>query len=67
MVSGGMIYIASFMKTGTGIQAILRFCLRNLIGFNAVITKGSYLRTRPRDRVRFHDIRTKFHKDWFRY
>jgi hypothetical protein len=35
MASGGMTYIQDLMKTGTGVQAILRFCLRNL--------KGSYL------------------------
>jgi hypothetical protein len=28
--SGDMIYVPSFMETGTGVQAILRFCLRNL-------------------------------------
>jgi hypothetical protein len=30
MVSGSMIYVPSLMKIGIGIQAILRFCLRNL-------------------------------------
>jgi hypothetical protein len=30
MVSGSMIYVPSFMKIGRGVQAILRFCLRNL-------------------------------------
>jgi hypothetical protein len=28
------------MKIGTGVQAILRFCLRNLRGFNVGITDG---------------------------
>jgi hypothetical protein len=30
MVSHGIISIPSFMKIGTGVQAILRFCLINL-------------------------------------
>jgi hypothetical protein len=38
MGSGGMIYVPSFMKIGTGVQAILRFCLRNLRGHNIGIT-----------------------------
>jgi hypothetical protein len=45
--SGGMIYVPSFMKIGTGVQAILMFCLRNLRGCNAGITDGSDLRSRP--------------------
>jgi uncharacterized protein YraI len=40
MGSGGMIYFPSFTKTGTGVQAILRFCLRNLRGCNVGITDG---------------------------
>jgi hypothetical protein len=40
MGSGGMIYIPSLMKTGTGVQAILRFCLSNLNGCNVGITDG---------------------------
>jgi hypothetical protein len=39
IASGGMKYIPSFMKIGTGVQAILRFCLRNLRGSD-VITNG---------------------------
>jgi hypothetical protein len=34
VVSDVMINIPSFIKTGTGVQAILRFCLRNLNGCN---------------------------------
>jgi hypothetical protein len=37
MGSGGMIKIHSFMKIGTGVQAIFRFCLSNLKGCNAGI------------------------------
>jgi hypothetical protein len=32
MASCGVIYLPSFMKTGTGVEAILRFCLNNLNG-----------------------------------
>jgi hypothetical protein len=35
---GGMTYITSFMKIGTGVRAILRFCLSNLRGCNVGIT-----------------------------
>jgi hypothetical protein len=40
MGSGGMIYTPTFMKTGTGVQAILRFCLSNLRGCTVGITDG---------------------------
>jgi hypothetical protein len=40
MVSRGIIYLLSFMKTGRGVQAILRFCLSNLNGCNVVTTDG---------------------------
>jgi hypothetical protein len=35
-----MIYLPSFMKIATGLQAILRFWLRNLKGCNVGITDG---------------------------
>jgi hypothetical protein len=38
--SGGVIHIQSFTKIGTGVQAILKFCLRNLRGCNVGITEG---------------------------
>jgi hypothetical protein len=38
MASRGMICIPTFMKIATGVQAILRFCLRNLRGYNVGIT-----------------------------
>jgi hypothetical protein len=39
MAACGMIYLPSFMKIGTGVQAILRLlCLRNLRGCNVGIT-----------------------------
>jgi hypothetical protein len=40
MVSCGVIYLSSFKKIGTGVQAILRFCLRNLKSCNVGITDG---------------------------
>jgi hypothetical protein len=40
MASDGMIYIPSFMKIGTGVEAILRFCLTSLNGCNVGITYG---------------------------
>jgi hypothetical protein len=36
-----MIYITSFMNIGTGVQAILMFCLGNLRSCNVGITDGS--------------------------
>jgi hypothetical protein len=38
MASCGIICIPSFMKIGTGVQAILKFSLRNLRGCNVGIT-----------------------------
>jgi hypothetical protein len=43
VVSDGMINTSSFIKTGTGAQAILRFCLRNLNGCNVGIIDGNDL------------------------
>jgi hypothetical protein len=43
MASCGVIYVASFMKIGTGVQAILRFCLRYFRGCNVGITDGDFL------------------------
>jgi hypothetical protein len=40
IASCGMIYVPRFMKIGTGIQAILRFGLRNLRGYNFCTTDG---------------------------
>jgi hypothetical protein len=40
ITSCGMICLPSFMKIGTGIQAILRFRLSNLNGCNDGITDG---------------------------
>jgi hypothetical protein len=45
IVSCGMIYICSFMKTGTGVQAIpaLLFCFKNITGCNVGVTDGWHL------------------------
>jgi uncharacterized protein YraI len=40
MASCCMIYIPSFMKIGTVVQAMLRFCLRNLNGCDVGINDG---------------------------
>jgi hypothetical protein len=40
MISGGLIYIPSFMKTGTGVRVILRCRLCNMRGFNVGIIDG---------------------------
>jgi hypothetical protein len=40
MASCGILYIPSSLKIGTGVQAILRLCLRNLRGCNVDITNG---------------------------
>jgi hypothetical protein len=44
IASCGMIYVPSFMKFGTGVQAILGFCLRNLRGCDVGITDRRDLR-----------------------
>jgi hypothetical protein len=36
----GMTHIPNFMKPCTDVQAILRFCLSNLKGYNVGITGG---------------------------
>jgi hypothetical protein len=40
MGSGGMIYVPSFMKIGTGVEAISRFYLSNFKGCNVGISNG---------------------------
>jgi hypothetical protein len=42
-----MIFLASFMKIGTGVQAILRVCFSNLKCCNIGITDGRDLLYRP--------------------
>jgi hypothetical protein len=43
MASYGIIFLLSFMKICKGVQAILRFCLSNLNGYNIGITDGKEL------------------------
>jgi hypothetical protein len=64
MASCVMIYLPSFMKSGTDIQAILRFCLRNLNGCNIGIIDGCYEVCRLYA-LMCTDIHIKIHKDWF--
>jgi hypothetical protein len=40
MVSGGMIYIQSLIKIGSGVEGILKFYLSNLKGSNVGFTDG---------------------------
>jgi hypothetical protein len=40
IASFGAKYIPSVMKIGIDVQAVLRFCLRNLRGCNIAITGG---------------------------
>jgi hypothetical protein len=40
MVLGGILYLPGFMKFGTGIQPMLRFCLNNLRDCNVGVTDG---------------------------
>jgi hypothetical protein len=40
MASCVMIYVLSFMKIGTGVQAIFRRCLKNLTGCSVSVTGG---------------------------
>jgi hypothetical protein len=43
----GIIYLPSFMKVRTGVQATLRFCLRNLIDCGVGITEGGTYKVSP--------------------
>jgi hypothetical protein len=47
MSSGGMMYISSSMKIGTGVQALLRVFLSNLKDCNVDITDDRDLRNAP--------------------
>jgi hypothetical protein len=38
MASSVLIYLPSFMKSGRGVQAILKCCLRNFLGCSVGIT-----------------------------
>jgi hypothetical protein len=38
MASGGKIYVPSFMKFGSSVEAILRLYIRNLRGCNVGVT-----------------------------
>jgi hypothetical protein len=60
MTSCDMIFLPSFMKICAGVQAILRFRLSNMNGCNVGITDEVHRRAG----LRWHDILTKFHKDW---
>jgi hypothetical protein len=40
MYSCDMIFLPNFMKIGTGVESIIRFCLRSLNDCNVGITDG---------------------------
>jgi hypothetical protein len=42
--SGALMYMPSFIKIGTGLQAILRFSLRNLRGCNVGVTLPIFIK-----------------------
>jgi hypothetical protein len=62
MASCGRMDIPSFMKTGAGVQATDIWQTIMLVLLMAAI----YELCHP-DGVRWHDIYSKFHKDWFWY
>jgi hypothetical protein len=59
--------IPTFAKTGTCVQAMLRFFLRNLKGCDVGIADGRDILITPLRWPQVPDIRTKFHRDWLRY
>jgi hypothetical protein len=59
------IYTPSVMTTGTGVEAILRFCLLNLRACNVDITDGRDFFITLLTWAQAPDIHTKSHKDWF--
>jgi hypothetical protein len=61
----GMMYVPSFVKIGTGIQATLRFCHRNLRDCNAGNTVWRDLQALRLDWLGRNYIHTKFHEDRF--
>jgi succinate dehydrogenase hydrophobic anchor subunit len=68
MVSCGMLYVPIFMKTDTDIQAIFRFCFSIFEKFlMLVLLMGVIYEVHRLNGLRWHDIRTSFHYDRFRY
>jgi hypothetical protein len=53
-------YILSFMKTGTGAQAMLIFSLKNLRDCSISVTDGRNYEARHEYGLRWHNIHTKF-------
>jgi hypothetical protein len=67
MGSDGMMYVPGFMKTGSGVEAILRFSSASWkIGMLVFLT-GEICEMRCWNRLRWHDKHTKLHDDWFRH
>jgi hypothetical protein len=63
---GDVMYIPSFMIIYRRSRNI-KICFGNFKGCNIDITDGRNLRCTSWEWVRCHDIRTKFHKDWFNH
>jgi hypothetical protein len=61
-----MLYIPSFMNTGTGVQAILKFCLKILRCAVLVLLMWLICEISYWDELGRHDIHTKFHEDRLR-
>jgi hypothetical protein len=55
------------MKIGTGVQAILKFCLRNLRGCNVGITDEKGGCSTQLKWLRWHGIYNNIHDDRFRH
>jgi hypothetical protein len=62
MASCSMIYLPSFMKICIGVQAILRFCLRNLRGCDGITDGRDFLIMPLRWAQVSCDMRTSFIK-----
>jgi hypothetical protein len=61
------IYIPSFMKSGTGVRAMLRICLRNLRGCKCwyYLWEGFMMYTVEMASCDMLTL-TKFHEDWYK-
>jgi hypothetical protein len=61
MGSGDIVYIQSFLKIGTAVQAIIRFCHSNLKSCNVGIPDGGGFMIYTVEM----GLDTKFLKDWY--
>lgn len=61
-----IICLPNFMKVGTGVQAILRFCFSNFRDCIIGNTDGMNLSITTWTGLRCYDLHTRFHKVWLR-